>query len=66
MLERLKARVARANTDLPAANPLQDEERATARFVIDGRRDDAPVADISRGPGTDAAGARIENRLLPD
>jgi superfamily II DNA or RNA helicase len=36
VLERLKARIARARTDISAADPIQDDERATARFVLDG------------------------------
>ncbi len=35
VLDRLKARIARAQEDIAAANPIEDEERVIARSVID-------------------------------
>ena len=35
MLDRLKARIARAQQDIAAANPIEDEERDVARSIID-------------------------------
>ena len=44
VLERLKARIARARTDIPAADPIQDE-CATARFVIDREGEDPTASE---------------------
>jgi len=47
VLDRLRARIARAQEDIAAANPIEDEERAIARFVID-RNDQDPMRPRSR------------------
>ena len=66
VLERLKARMARANADWPAANPLQGEERATARFVVDGRCDDSALPEFNLRTIADAADGRITVDLSAD
>jgi superfamily II DNA or RNA helicase len=49
VLEQLKARIARAQLDIAAANPLEDDDRMMARLVIEGPAGDGPAA---AGPTT--------------
>jgi superfamily II DNA or RNA helicase len=46
VLDRLKARIARARQDIEAADPVDGEERAVARSIIDPERRDAD-ADVA-------------------
>jgi superfamily II DNA or RNA helicase len=66
VLERLKARIARANAEMPTANPIQDEERATARFVIDGPGHDTSSREFNAATIADAPGARVTVDLAAD
>ena len=58
VLEQLKARIARAQLDIAAANPLADDDRMMARLVIEG-----PAGD---GPAAARPTARIGDRTGPD
>jgi superfamily II DNA or RNA helicase len=59
VLERLKARIARARTDIPAADPIEDDERVTARFVIDRRCDEATLVEPEAEAIASMADARV-------
>ena len=65
VLDRLKARIARARQDIAAANPIDGEERAVARSVIDPERR-AAEADVARAavepPPADAAMLNVDLR----
>jgi superfamily II DNA or RNA helicase len=65
VLERLKARIARAKADISAANPIQDEDRATARFVIDGH-DDTALCELDPEPIAVTAGCRLTVDMADD
>jgi hypothetical protein len=62
VLERLKARIAIARHDIGAANPIEDDERAIARSVIDG---DVDQASTDR-PGDRPADVVDANRAVVD
>jgi superfamily II DNA or RNA helicase len=47
LLERLKARIALARHDIGAANPIEEDERAIARAVIDGYVDRDPAGRVA-------------------
>ena len=57
VLEQLRARIARAQQDIAAANPLADDDRTIARLVIDGPGDDSDVPGQTTEPMADRAGA---------
>ncbi len=57
VLEQLRARIARAQQDIAAANPLADDDRMIARLVIDGPADDSDVPGQTTERMADRAGA---------
>jgi superfamily II DNA or RNA helicase len=70
VLDRLQTRIARAQEDIAAANPVEDEERAVARSVIDLSAHEPPIpvtqAPSDRGMGTDDQPRRSADRLTVD
>lgn len=58
VLEQLKARIARAQRDIAAANPLEDDDRMMARLVIDGPAGDGPPPGRSTARSGEKNGAR--------
>ncbi len=71
VLERLRARVARAAAEVAASDPL-DDDRRTARLVVDGTRVDAAASALADTATSDIAPALTElsctspDRLLVD
>jgi len=71
VLEQLKVRIARAQQDIAAANPLEGDDSMMARRVIEGPADESLVpgrttAHVDAGTGADPADRRLVTVCLLD